>query len=63
MNNIFYLKCVMYSVERYNVESNTWTRIADMNARRSGSGVGVVDNILFAIGKNDVHFNQTLITL
>lgn len=38
------------SVERYNPETNTWTRIADMANRRSGAGVGVVDEKLYAIG-------------
>lgn len=41
------------SVERYNAETNTWTKIADMNARRSGAGVGVVDDVLYAIGGHD----------
>lgn len=45
--------CYFYSVERYNVEMNTWTKVAEMNARRSGAGVGVVDNVLFAIGGHD----------
>lgn len=41
----------IYSVERYNPDTNTWTKISDMNSRRSGAGVGVVDNKLYA-GKN-----------
>lgn len=40
-------------MERYNTEANTWKRVADMNARRSGAGVGVVDNVLYAIGGHD----------
>lgn len=41
------------SVERYNPETNTWTKIADMANRRSGAGVGVVDEKLYAIGMYD----------
>lgn len=45
--------CYFYSVERYSTEMNTWTKVAEMNARRSGAGVGVVDNVLYAIGGHD----------
>lgn len=41
------------SVERYNVSTNTWTAVADMTARRSGAGVGVLDNVLYAVGGHD----------
>lgn len=41
------------SVERYNTGINTWTRIADMIARRSGAGVGVLENVLYAVGGHD----------
>lgn len=44
---------VIHSVERYNPDTNTWTKISDMNSRRSGAGVGVVDNTLFAVGGHD----------
>lgn len=42
-----------HSVERYDNRTKKWSRIADMNARRSGAGVGVIDNILYAIGGHD----------
>lgn len=41
------------SVERYNPEKNTWSRIADMISRRSGAGVGVLENVLYAVGGHD----------
>lgn len=41
------------SVERYDVQNDTWTQIAEMTARRSGAGVGVLDNILYAVGGHD----------
>lgn len=41
------------SVERYDVQADTWTQIAEMTARRSGAGVGVLDNILYAVGGHD----------
>lgn len=40
------------SVERYDVQTDTWTPVAEMNCRRSGAGVGVLDNILYAVGGN-----------
>ena len=43
----------MASVERYNPSTDTWTQIAEMSARRSGAGVGVLDNILYAVGGHD----------
>lgn len=41
------------SVERYEVQSDTWTQFTEMTARRSGAGVGVLDNILYAVGGHD----------
>lgn len=41
------------SVERYNAATDTWTQIAEMSDRRSGAGVGVLDNILYAVGGHD----------
>lgn len=38
------------SVERYDTDSDTWTTVAEMGARRSGAGVGVLDNLLYAVG-------------
>lgn len=50
MNGEWYL---FYSVERYDTRIKKWSRIADMNARRSGAGVGVLGNTLYAIGGHD----------
>lgn len=41
------------SVERYNRANDTWTTVSEMSARRSGAGVGVLDNILYAVGGHD----------
>lgn len=49
----FFLRIDRISVERYNTEANTWTRISDMIARRSGAGVGVLENVLYAVGGHD----------
>lgn len=49
---LFHLLCFR-SVERYNPEKNSWTRIADMISRRSGAGVGVLENVLYAVGGHD----------
>lgn len=43
----------MASVECYNPLTDTWTAVAEMSARRSGAGVGVVNNILYAVGGHD----------
>lgn len=51
------------SVERYNTVTDTWTKIADMTARRSGAGVGVLDNILYAVGGHDGPLVRELSTL
>lgn len=40
-------------MERYDPDKNSWTRIADMISRRSGAGVGVLDNVLYAVGGHD----------
>lgn len=41
------------SVERYNPSNDTWNKVADMSARRSGAGVGVLNNVLYAVGGHD----------
>lgn len=41
------------SVERYDTRTKKWSRISDMNARRSGAGVGVQLGNLYAIGGHD----------
>lgn len=38
------------SVERYDLSTNTWRIVSEMSARRSGAGVGVLDNLLYAVG-------------
>lgn len=38
------------SVERYDAELDSWTTVAEMSARRSGAGVGVLENVLYAVG-------------
>jgi kelch-like protein 2/3 len=40
-------------VERYDPEKDTWTPVSDMLARRSGAGVGVLENLLYAVGGHD----------
>lgn len=40
-------------MERYNSETDTWSQVAEMTARRSGAGVGVLNNILYAVGGHD----------
>ena len=41
------------SVEAYNPELDMWTSVAEMSCRRSGAGVGVLDNQLYAVGGHD----------
>lgn len=41
------------SVESFDVENDTWTAVAEMSARRSGAGVGVLDSLLYAVGGHD----------
>ena len=41
------------SVEIYDPDKDVWTAVADMSARRSGAGVGVLGGVLYAIGGHD----------
>ncbi|VDO74139.1 unnamed protein product [Heligmosomoides polygyrus] len=41
------------TVERYDIESNSWTDVAPMNVRRGGVGVSALGKFLFAVGGND----------
>lgn len=41
------------TVECYNATANEWTYIAEMSTRRSGAGVGVLNNLLYAVGGHD----------
>ena len=41
------------SVEIYDPDKDMWTSVADMGARRSGAGVGVLHGMLYAIGGRD----------
>ena len=43
----------MASVKKYDPERNIWTAVTDMGYRRSGAGVGVLNNILYAVGGHD----------
>lgn len=40
-------------MECYDVANDTWVAVAEMSARRSGAGVGVLDNLLYAVGGHD----------
>ncbi|XP_036168269.1 kelch-like protein 2 isoform X1 [Myotis myotis] len=41
------------TVECYNAATNEWAYIAEMSTRRSGAGVGVLNNLLYAVGGHD----------
>lgn len=41
------------TVERYNPTTDSWSKVTEMSARRSGAGVGVLNNILYAVGGHD----------
>ena len=41
------------TVECYDPEADSWSTVAEMSARRSGAGVGVLDNLLYAVGGHD----------
>lgn len=41
---------VTISVERYNPDTNIWTRVADMHSNRKDAGVGMLNNNLYVVG-------------
>ncbi|XP_042685661.1 kelch-like protein 2 isoform X3 [Centrocercus urophasianus] len=41
------------SVECYDANTNEWSYVAEMSTRRSGAGVGVLNNLLYAVGGHD----------
>ncbi|XP_062899368.1 kelch-like protein 5 isoform X3 [Mobula hypostoma] len=41
------------SIERYDLRSNTWTHVANMNGRRLQFGVAVLDDKLYVVGGRD----------
>lgn len=41
---------VLYSVECYHPSLDKWTAVAEMCVNRRGVGVGVLDDILYAVG-------------
>lgn len=40
-------------VERYDVQTNRWTKLAPMNTRRLGVAVSVLGGYLYALGGSD----------
>lgn len=41
------------SIEKYDLRTNVWTQVANMNGRRLQFGVAVLDNKLFVVGGRD----------
>ncbi|XP_043918874.1 kelch-like protein 5 isoform X2 [Protopterus annectens] len=41
------------SIEKYDLRTNTWTQVANMNGRRLQFGVAVLDDKLFVVGGRD----------
>ncbi len=41
------------SIERYDLRTNTWTQVANMNGRRLQFGVAVIDDKLYVVGGRD----------
>lgn len=41
----------LMSVERYDPKKKMWENVASLRKARSGVGVAVVDNILYALGE------------
>lgn len=40
-------------VERYDLSSNQWTQMSNMNKKRCGVGIAVLENFIYAIGGHD----------
>jgi len=41
------------SIEKYDLRTNTWTQIANMNGRRLQFGVAVIEDKLYVVGGRD----------
>lgn len=41
------------SIEKYDLRSNEWTQVANMNGRRLQFGIAVLDNLLYVVGGRD----------
>ena len=41
------------SIEKYNLRTNAWSQIGNMNGRRLQFGVAVIDNALYVVGGRD----------
>lgn len=46
------VSCLSY-VERYDPQTNSWSKVAPMNSRRLGVGVAVLGGYLYAVGGSD----------
>ena len=46
------VSCLNY-VEKYDPESNKWSKVANMTTRRLGVGVAVLNGCLYAVGGSD----------
>jgi len=54
-DNVWWLCWVVgaISIERYDLRSNQWTQVANMNGRRLQFGIAVLDNLLYVVGGRD----------
>lgn len=43
----------LFSVERYDPRSNTWTKVSPMGTHRKHLGVAVYNNMIYAVGGRD----------
>lgn len=43
----------IFSVERYDLEEDKWTRVARLNSGRANASVAVVNDVLYVIGGTD----------
>ena len=41
------------SIEKYDLRTNSWTQVANMNGRRLQFGVAVIDDKLYVVGGRD----------
>ena len=57
ISTVLFNYCILFvgatSIEKYELRTNSWSQVAQMNGRRLQFGVAVLDNKLYVVGGRD----------